>query len=204
MSDRRSCCRAPRTDDDSGVLSSRGIVRHHRKKVLTLFGAVLVLYVVTPVVARQVAPHACHVWSSRYVPVDSTVDPESLLRIREDTTVVKVPSYLAAWPHDGIALPGLVAVSDRRTLEGSDTLLWHEMIHQHQYRRDGSARFLFAYVVDWHHGLLSGCSFGDSYAAIGYEIETHELIRGMRLELGGVDSPEFTAFSGRLKDPDRG
>lgn len=117
--------------------------------------------------------------------------------------MVKVPSYLAAWPHDGIALPGLVAVSDRRTLEGGDTLLWHEMIHQHQYRRDGSARFLFVYVVDWHRGLLSGCSLGESYAAIGYEIETHELIEDMRLDLGGVHSPEFTEFSGRLKDPDR-
>jgi len=186
------------------VLSSRGVIRRHRRKILTILGAVLVLYVVVPRAARQVAPHACHVWSSRYVPVDSSVDPDGLLSLREDTTVVKVPSYLAAWPHDGIALPGLVAVSDRRTLEGADTLLWHEMIHQHQYRRDGSARFLVVYVGDWHRGLLYGCSFSESYAAIGYEIETHELIEDMLLELGGVHSPKFTEFSGSLKDPDQG
>lgn len=129
------------------------------------------------------------------------VDGDELVRLRRETTVIKVPSYMAAWPRDGISLPGLVAVSDQRVLSGEDTLLWHEMIHQHQYRRDGSARFMVRYVVDWHRGLVRGCRFVAAYESIGYELETEALLRQLRVDLGGVHSEDFERIASMLEDP---
>jgi hypothetical protein len=160
-----------------------------------------VLYVAVPRAVARLSPGSCRVWSGRALTEDVWVSPADLVALREETTVVRVPSYLAAWPHDGIALPGLVAVSDRRTLRGGDLLLWHEMVHQYQYRRDGSVQFVLAYVADWHRGLAAGCSFGEAYSSIGYEKEAHELLEGIRDELGGVYSEEFVEFSVLLRDP---
>jgi hypothetical protein len=55
-------------------------------------------------------------------------------------------------------------------------LLWHEMAHQYQFRRDGFGRFFARYAVDWHKGLLRGCSSREAYRAIGYELEADAMI----------------------------
>jgi hypothetical protein len=115
--------------------------------------------------------------------------------------VVRVPSYMAAWPRDGIALPGIVAISDKRMLDDHDTILWHEMVHQHQYRRDGSVSFMMKYIADWHRGLLAGCDHDAAYEAIGYEIETTILLQKMRADLGGVYSEDFERITMMLEDP---
>lgn len=158
------------------------------------------LYAVLPTAAAGLRPGACRQWQERSVHVEALPATE-LVRLRRETTVVKVPSYVAAWPRDGISLPGIVAISDRRALSSQDSLLWHEMVHQYQYRRDGSLVFVARYVADWHRGLLRGCGLDAAYEAIGYEIETDVMLRRMRLSLGGVHSEEFERVAALIDDP---
>ena len=139
-------------------------------------------------------------WRNRYVPAGE-LHGEDLVELRRETRVVRVPSYMAAWPRDGISLPGVVAVSDRRVLSSTDTLLWHEMVHQHQYRRDGAVTFMLRYVVDWHSGLVRGCDFTTAYESIGYEIETERILQRMRVDLGGLRSYDFQRISLMIDDP---
>jgi hypothetical protein len=140
------------------------------------------------------------VWKNRYVPAGE-LSGEDLVALRRETRVVRVPSYMAAWPRDGISLPGVVAVSDRRVLSGADTLLWHEMVHQHQYRRDGAVTFMLRYVADWHSGLVRGCDFATAYESIGYEIETDRILQRMRVDLGGLHSDDFERIARMIEDP---
>lgn len=158
------------------------------------------VYAVTPTFAAAVRPDACSSWKRRHVPVED-LDGDDLVRLRRGTKIVRVPAYMAVWPRDGIALPGLVAVSDERVLSGRDDLLWHEMVHQHQYDRDGAVVFLLRYVADWHRGLVRGCDYDAAYEAIGYEIETEALLRSIRVDLGGVHSEEFERIALMLEDP---
>lgn len=186
-------------------LQASGSTRRTRRvsrlrRLVLLLGCALVVYLVLPASARVLRPEACTGWTERVVDV-GYVSAAELVVLRRKTRLVKVPSYMAAWPHDGLALPGLVAISDRRSLSGRDMLLWHEMIHQHQYRRDGASRFMLAYVVDWHRGLLAGCTFEESYDAIGYELETDQVITRIRSDLGGVYSDRFYRFSQMLREP---
>lgn len=158
------------------------------------------VYAFTPSLGAAVRPDACSSWQDRHVSVED-LEGDDLVSLRRETKVVRVPAYMAVWPRDGIALPGLVAVSDKRVLSGRDTLLWHEMVHQHQYRRDGAAAFLLRYVADWHIGLVQGCGHEDAYEAIGYEIETETLLRNIRVELGGVHSEDFERIAMMLENP---
>ena len=144
-------------------------------------------------------PQACGEWSTREVGARELA-PEDLVTMRRETRLVRVPSYMAAWPRDGISLPGVVAVSDRAVWTGND-LLWHELVHQYQYRADGELRFMVRYLVDWHRGLLAGCGFDEAYMAIGYELETEEILRRMRQDLGGVRSDAFARIEVMLVDP---
>lgn len=153
-----------------------------------------------PTLAGKLRPGACREWASREVPLRE-LGAEDLVALRRETRVVRVPSYMAAWPRDGISLPGLVAVSDRRALSSSDDLLWHELVHQRQYREDGSLRFMARYVADWHRGLFAGCGFDEAYLAIGYELETEALLREMRLDLGGIHSDAFERIAIMIVDP---
>jgi hypothetical protein len=159
-----------------------------------------VVYAVVPALGAALQPGACDVWRNRYVPAGD-LRGDDLVALRRETKLVRVPSYMAAWPRDGISLPGVVAVSDQRVLSGTDTLLWHEMVHQHQYRRDGAATFMLRYVADWHSGLLRGCGFTTSYESIGYEIETERILERMRVDLGGLYSHDFERIALMLEDP---
>lgn len=141
-------------------------------------------------------------WKNRYVPAGK-LHGEDLVALRRETTVVWVPSYMAAWPRDGIALPGMVALADRQILPdgAADTVLWHELVHQYQYQRDGAVTFMLRYVADWHSGLVRGCGFDDSYTAIGYEIETDRILQRMRVDLGGLHSADFERIASMIEDP---
>lgn len=161
---------------------------------------VLLVYVWLPTLGAVRDPDGCERWGEREVVADEVTLPE-LIEARTSTVVVAVPSYLAAWPRDGIALPGLIAISDRRIHKAGDTLLWHELAHQHQYQRDGSARFIASYVSDWHRGLVSGCGYADAYEAISYEREAHRMVEQLRNELGGKHSPAFLLADALLTDP---
>jgi hypothetical protein len=145
-------------------------------------------------------PRACDRWGEREV-VTGEVSLVELVAARRATAVLQVPSYMAAWPRDGIALPGLIAISDDRVLGGGDMLIWHELAHQHQYRRDGALHFLTVYTIDWHRGLLAGCGFSQSYEAIAYEREAHGMIENLRDELGGSQSPTFAFVASLLVNP---
>jgi hypothetical protein len=161
---------------------------------------VLLVYLWLPVLGATRDPDACERWSERDVVADE-VTLTDLIEARTSTVVVTVPSYLAAWPRDGIALPGLIAISDRRVLEAGDTLLWHELAHQHQYHRDGSGRFLASYVADWHRGLAAGCGYTEAYESISYEREAHRMVDQLRDDLGGKHSPKFLLADALLTDP---
>lgn len=183
--------------------SNRSPVSRLRKLSQRVVATLLLLgfgYAVTPVLISSVNPAECDVWSKRFVAVGD-LDGTDLIRLRRDVRVVRVPSYMAAWPRDGIAFPGVVAIPDERMLDDHDTLLWHEMVHQHQYRRDGSVSFLVRYITDWHLGLLAGCAHDAAYEAIGYEIETAILLRNMRVSLGGAHSEEYERVALLLEDP---
>lgn len=173
--------------------------RFSRRTLVALF-VLGTFYAVLPSVAAAFRPDACAPWKNREVPVE-VLEGEELVRLRRETTIIKVPSYMAAWPRDGISFPGIVAVSDQRVLAGEDTLLWHEMVHQHQYRRDGAVPFMARYVLDWHRGLLRGCRHETAYEAIGYELETDALLQRMRVDLGGVHSEDFERITLMLEDP---
>lgn len=160
----------------------------------------VILYAWVPSLVALRNPRACERWSERAI-TTGEVSLVELVAARRATTVVQVPSYMAAWPRDGIALPGLIAMSDDRVLGGGDMLIWHELAHQHQYRRDGALHFLTTYTVDWHRGLLAGCNFTQSYEAIAYEQEAHHMIESLQDELGGSRSPTFAFVASLLADP---
>jgi len=162
--------------------------------------AALLVYLWLPVLGALRDPAACERWGERDISADEVTLSE-LIEARTNTLVVAVPSYMAAWPYDGIALPGLIALSDQRLVEVGDTLLWHELAHQHQYRRDGSLRFVASYVADWHHGLASGCDYAQAYRGIGYERQAHAMIDQLRDYLGGTASPSFLLADALLTDP---
>jgi len=185
--------------------SSSSRLRRFSKRSLVTLLVLGFVYAALPNLAAAVRPDACRKWERRYVPGARwwvhDLDGDDLVDLRRETTVVHVPSYTAVWPRDGIALPGLVAISDKRVITGSDDLLWHELVHQHQYRRDGVAPFFLRYVADWHRGLLNGCDHNTAYLAIGYEIETEALLRKIRVDLGGVHSDDFERIALMLEDP---
>lgn len=176
------------------------IARRFLSYTITLLIPVVVLYLWVPSLAALHNPQACERWSDREV-VAGEVSLVELVAARRTTAVVQVPSYMAAWPRDGIALPGLIAISDDRILGGDDMLIWHELAHQHQYRRDGVLHFLATYTIDWHRGLLAGCNFTQSYEAIAYEQEAHHMIEHLRGELGGSQSPTFAFVASLLANP---
>lgn len=143
-------------------------------KCFKFFGILLLLsfcYMLLPVVVHAAYPQRCPAWSSREITKDK-VSASEMLSLAHDTRIIKVPSRLAAiLPRQGLSLPGLIALPDSRTVEPASMLLWHEVAHQYQYRRDGLPRFFAKYVFEWHRGLLSGCSFADAYRSISYERE---------------------------------
>lgn len=162
----------------------------------SVFAYLPVLLLVSTVSGSETA---CKSWEKRPLVVDA-VNLSDLVEARRNVVVVEVPRLMALSPHDGVSLPGLIALSDRyMTSSSRDRLLWHELAHQHQYRRDGTLRFLVTYLVDWHRGLLAGCGTSRAYEAIGYEREAHEMIRAFTESLDDPHASVKVALL--LRDP---
>lgn len=163
--------------------------------------AIAALHAVTPYVASTLSPQACRSWEHRTLSVDK-LSGEELVDLRKNTKVLQTPLWSAALFNHGVSLPGnLVVMIPADGLNGRDPLLWHELAHQYQYRRDGSLNFIKAYVSDWYRGLLAGCGPARSYRAIGYELEVHEMLQDTRIALGGLHSVEFERVATLLYDP---
>lgn len=57
---------------------------------------------------------------------------------------------------------------------GNPVLLSHELVHVHQWRREGKARFLLRYTSDYVRNRLIGLSHDLAYRAIGFEAAAFE------------------------------
>lgn len=128
-----------------------------------------VTYVV-PDVYSTVAESKCQEWLER------SVDPlylnsEQLEAIGSEVSVLKVP--LLPGGYSGLALPGVVALTD----EATESTRLHEMVHQEQMRRDGKLRYGAKYALEWYRGRYSGCSPADAYQAISYEKQARATAR---------------------------
>jgi len=172
-----------------------------RSFALACMLALAALHALTPYVAGALRPQACRSWERRALKVDK-LPGEELVELRKNTKVLQTPLWSAAPFNYGVSLPGnLVVISPTGGLKGRDPLLWHEMAHQYQYKRDGSLVFIKSYVSDWYRGLLAGCGPTRSYRAIGYELEVHEMLKDTRIALGGLHSAEFKRVATLLYDP---
>lgn len=141
------------------------------KKTATAFLVVAGVYLGVPAYIRDIDPTSCAKWDDRVVHIEA-ISADQLMRIAQDTQVVVLPTSMhILLPHQGISLPGVVAVLESKSNYSNAHLRWHEMVHQYQYRRDGIFVFFKNYATDFHAGLLKGCTFRAAYYAIGYEIE---------------------------------
>jgi len=102
--------------------------------------------------------------------------------LRIDRVKVRpAPAWLEwAWGRavSGMALGNTVYLR-RELLEtnpaGLGGLLVHELVHVHQWRELGLARFLWKYVAGYLSGRLTGLSHRDAYHAIPIEVEARRL-----------------------------
>jgi hypothetical protein len=143
--------------------------------ILATMLAACLFYIVMPVVVHSVRPNLCGGWENRPVQIEP-IKYSDIEILRKTTTVVHFPRMLATvLPARGISVPGVVAVIDNIDTKAREYLLIHEMVHQYQYKRDGKFAFMLKYTVDFHRGLIRGCSFSKAYRAIYYEIEADEV-----------------------------
>ena len=141
------------------------------KKTAVAFCVVTGIYLMIPALVRDVSPTSCTKWEDRVVRVEA-ISADQLMRIAHDTRVVVLPTRMRiVLPRRGISLPGVVAVVESKSNYDNAHLRWHEMVHQHQYERDGIFIFFKNYAADFHAGLFKGCTFHAAYRAIKYEIE---------------------------------
>jgi len=152
-------------------------IRRELWRSFLLFSAVT--YVI-PDVYSTVVESRCQEWLER------KVDPlylnrEQLEAIGSEVATMDVPVLPGGY--SGLALPGLVAVTD----EATESTLLHEMVHQEQMRRDGEIKYAFKYVTDWYKGRYAGCSTSDSYQAISYEKQARATARNASREDGAYE-----------------
>lgn len=125
---------------------------------------------VAPDVYSTVAESKCQEWLGR--PVEPLyLNSEQLEAIGSEVSVLEVP--LLPGGYSGLALPGVVALTD----EATESTILHEMVHQEQMRREGKLRYGVKYVLEWYRGRYSGCSPADAYQAISYEKQARATAR---------------------------
>lgn len=148
------------------------VTRARKTKRITLaFLVATVAYLVVPVVISEVNPVACSKWHNRDTR-EYTIVADDILQAAKNTRVVVLPVVVNALTAlKGVSIPGVVAVLGSESRYDSARLRWHEMAHQHQYKRDGIFVFFGNYVSDFRKGLLSGCTVPESYLGIRYELE---------------------------------
>ena len=146
------------------------LTRKIRRTALAFLGVTLVLWMV-PMVTSEVDPVACRKWHNRAVREDTLVASD-ILKAAKNTRVVRLPASMSTLTVlEGLSIPGVVAVFELESRYDAARLRWHEMAHQHQYRRDGIFAFFNNYASDFRKGLINGCTVPESYLGIRYELE---------------------------------
>jgi hypothetical protein len=149
--------------------------RRVRGKLAAALVAAVIAVTAGPDVYAAATGATCHQW--RWRTVDAR--PMTLGRVaatartQHTVTVAALPGWA-----DGLALPGVVVLSDRA---GVGTWL-HEHIHQEQMRQDGMVTFWLRYTGDFLRGRAHGCGAHDAYLAVSYEIEARRLEHHLQLQ----------------------
>lgn len=130
-----------------------------------------VVYGVIPQSVSALKPQACRNWQNRLMRIERIPYIEVVNAANSTKVVVLSQRFDAAFPRSGLSVPGLVAVIDSPSLYSQVHLRWHEMVHQYQYQRDGIFIFVKNYALDYHNGLMRGCTFDAAYRSTGYEME---------------------------------
>lgn len=147
----------------------------------------------------------CLPWKERPITyMDMT--PSHLRALRAQTPVHEAPGLVSMglFPGNfgGIALPDRVIISTRlgnhMTNAVKEHLIWHEIVHVEQMRRDGLGTFILLYAGDWVRGRLHGCGPFAAYEAIRYEREADLYAYAMEL----VDWTHRTGLTPALLDSD--
>ena len=141
-------------------------------RVSLVCGTILfVVYGIIPQSVSALNPQACRNWQNRLMRMDHIPYAELVIAASSTKVVVLPQRFDAAFPRSGLSVPGLVAVIDSPSPYSQAHLRWHEMVHQYQYKRDGVFLFVKNYALDYHSGLMRGCTFYASYRSVSYEIE---------------------------------
>lgn len=135
-----------------------------------MIASYIAAFVVLPFAYSAVAGKSCEEWLYRVNdPLDA--DPAEVLEIAAGISTYEVP-YLPAGA-GGLVVPGATLVER----DGPGSVVIHEAVHHLQIERDGLARFVLGYGIDWVRGVYHGCGSHDSYRGIGYEIQARRFVR---------------------------